>query len=91
MIDDTFEWDDAKAAANWAKHGVSFVAATRVFDDLFAVERSDDRFDYGEPRFIIVGRVGERLLTVAYTLRGERIRIISARYAEPREAREYHG
>lgn len=91
MIDDAFEWDDAKAAANLAKHGVSFEAATRVFDDLCAVERSDGRFDYCEPRFIIIGRVDGRILTVAYTMRGERLRIISARYAEPREKRDYHG
>lgn len=85
-----FEWDDLKAAANFAKHGVSFEAACMVFADPFAIERLDDRRDYGEERFVIIGMVDERLLFVAFTMRGDRIRIISARGAEPLERREYH-
>lgn len=85
-----FEWDDAKAADNFAKHGISFDAASRVFQDPFAIERLDDRRDYGEERFVIVGMVDERLLFVAFTMRADRIRIISARGAEPMERREYH-
>ncbi len=85
-----FEWDDAKAADNFAKHGVSFEAACRVFSDPFAIERLDDRRNYGEERFVIVGMVDERLLFVAFTMRADRIRIISARGAEPLERREYH-
>jgi uncharacterized DUF497 family protein len=73
-----------------ARHGVSFDAATRVFADPFAIERVDDRRDYGEERFVIVGMVDGRLLFVAFTMRAERIRIISARGAEPLERREYH-
>lgn len=85
-----FEWDDAKAADNFAKHGISFDAASRVFQDPFAIERLDDRRDYGEERFVIVGMVDERLLFVAFTMRADRIRIVSARGAEPMERREYH-
>ena len=85
-----FEWDDAKAADNLAKHGVSFEAASWVFLDPFAIERLDDRRDYGEERFVIIGMVDERLLFVAFTMRDDRIRIISARGAEPLERREYH-
>jgi uncharacterized protein len=54
------------------------------------VERIDRRERYGEDRFILLGMVQGRLLAVAYTLRGERVRVISARYAEPRERRRYH-
>ena len=90
MHDDDFEWDDQKAADNFTKHGISFEAARDVFKDPFAIERLDDREDYGENRFVIVGMVEERLLFVAYTLRGETIRIISARGAEPHEQRQYH-
>ena len=50
-----FEWDEAKAEANWRAHGVSFELARTVFSDPFAVERLDDREDYGEERFVIVG------------------------------------
>jgi uncharacterized protein len=90
MKDDDFEWDDAKAAHNLAGHGVSFEAARLAFDDAFAVVREDRRQDYGEERFVLLGAVQERLLTVAFTIRGERVRIISARLAEPQERRRYH-
>lgn len=90
MNDDAFQWDEAKAAANYAKHGVTFDSARRVFADPFAVEQIDDRHDYGEVRYVILGMVESRLLAVAYTERGGIIRIISARAAEPFERREYH-
>lgn len=60
-----FEWDDAKAAANLAKHGVSFEQAREAFDDPFAIDFVDDREDYGEPRLILLGMVESRLLVVA--------------------------
>ena len=85
-----FERDEAKAAANFAKHGVSFEAARGVFKDALALEWLDDRESCGEERFIIVGMAEGRLLLVVYTPRGDRIRIISARGAEPVEQRWYH-
>jgi uncharacterized DUF497 family protein len=90
MSNEDFEWDEAKAAANLAKHGVSFETAIRVFDDAFAIERLDDREDHGEDRYSILGMVDGRLLYVAYTVREGIIRIISARGAEPYERRQYH-
>jgi uncharacterized DUF497 family protein len=78
MNDNDFEWDDAKAAHNYAKHGVSFELARKVFEDPFAIERLDDRQDYGEERYNIIGMVDGRLLFVAYSLRGDTIRIVSA-------------
>jgi uncharacterized protein len=50
----------------------------------------DDRQDYGEDRYAIIGMVEDRLLFVAYTMRDDAIRIISARAAEPFERRDYH-
>ena len=50
----SFEWDEKKAAENYARHGVSFEFAKMAFEDLFAVERIDDRHDYGEERFILI-------------------------------------
>jgi hypothetical protein len=85
-----FEWDDDKAAENHSKHRVRFTAAKLVFDDPFAIERVDERFDYGEERFNMLGMVGDRLLSVVYSMSNERIRIISARGAEPHEKRRYH-
>lgn len=90
MNDGTFEWDDAKAAQNYVKHGVTFETARDVFKDPFAIEQIDDRHDYGEERWTIVGMAGTQLLFVAYTMRNGSIRIISARAAEPYEEREYY-
>ncbi|HZQ12710.1 MAG TPA: BrnT family toxin [Pseudolabrys sp.] len=85
-----FAWDEVKAERNRADHGVTFDMATEVFDDPFAIELLDDREDYGEDRYITIGMVDGRLLCVAYTMRGDVIRIISARGAEPHERRRYH-
>ncbi len=85
-----FEWDESKAASNYAKHGVGFGEASRVFRDLFGIEVLDDRKDYGEERFIRTGMAGDRLLTVVYTERGENIRIISAREAGKYERKNYY-
>ena len=52
--------------------------------------REDRRQNYGEERFILLGMVQERLLAMTYTIRGERVRLISARFAEPQERRRYH-
>ena len=90
MNDETFEWDDTKAAENYAAHGVSFEAVRDVFKDAFAVDWLDERVPYGEDRYAIIGMVENRLLYVAYTMRGDAIRIISARGAEPYEKRRYH-
>jgi uncharacterized protein len=90
MNDGQFEWDDAKAAQNYAKHGVTFEAGREVFKDSFAIDQIDDRRDYGEQRWTILGVASGRLLFVAYTMRNDTIRIISVRAAEPYEQREYH-
>lgn len=90
MIDDEFEWDDIKAVANLAAHRVTFDTARQVFRDPFAIDELDLREDYGEDRYVIVGLADARLLYVAYTMRRERIRIISARGAEPHEQRRYY-
>ncbi len=85
-----FEWHDAKAEANLQAHGVSFDLAKTVFQDPFAVERLDDREDYGEERLVIVGTAqGNVVLFVAYTEREDRIRLISARRATPHEQDDY--
>ena len=90
MNDGEFEWDDKKAAANSVNHGVTFEAARDVFKDPFALEWLDERVRYDEDRYVIIGMCNGHLLYVAYTMRGEAIRIISARGAEPYERRQYH-
>ena len=86
----TFEWNESKAKRNLRRHGVSFELAITVFKDPFAVELLDDREDYGEQRFIILGMAEDQvLLFVAYAERDERIRIISARRATQNEEDDY--
>ena len=85
-----FEWDEAKAERNLARHGVDFLDAVSVFLDPHRLEIEDDRLDYGERRFTTIGMVESVLLTVVFTIRGESTRMISARKAESHERRAYH-
>ena len=90
MIEDEFEWDAAKAGINLEKHGVSFEAACAVFHDVFAFGWCDFDSAPDEVRYVITGIVNGVFLTVVYTERGERIRIISARKATKHEQEEYY-
>ena len=85
----SFEWDDEKAASNLTKHGVPFDEALPVFLDVNRLDRYDGREDYGEDRFLTIGLADDFELTVTYTLRGDTIRIISARKAERHERHDY--
>lgn len=85
-----FEWDTAKATSNLQKHGVPFPYAARVFEDEGRLEFQDDRQDYGEPRYIVLGKVESRVLVVVCTWRSSELcRLISARKANRREAKLY--
>jgi len=86
------EFDPAKDAANIAKHGVSLQAA-EGFDWDTAVEREDDRFDYGEARFVALGLIGDRLHVLVFTEGSHEhaVRAISLRPAEKQETRFYYG
>ena len=85
-----FEWDPEKDDANQRRHGVSFVEASTVFLDPLAATVPDDRFDVGESRFRTTGcTLTNRMVIVAHTDRGDRIRIITAREVTPRERRQY--
>jgi uncharacterized protein len=85
-----FEWDEDKAAANLIKHGVSFLTAAELFANEM-IEKIDDREDYGEPRFIALGRVDLGVYRVVYTRRTETlVRIISAQKASRHERELYY-
>ena len=90
MLDEEFEWDDDKAAANLRKHGITFEEARGVFRDPLAIELIDDREAYGEDRLVLIGMTKSQVLVVVHVLRERRNRIISARKAEPNERRAYH-
>ena len=85
-----FEWDDIKAAANLRDHRVSFEQAALACSDPFAVEWLDERENYGEERCVLLGLYGREVLYVAYTERGDNIRIIMARRAEKHEQDRYY-
>jgi uncharacterized DUF497 family protein len=78
-----------KAVANYARHGVTFEFASKAFADPFAVEALDDRENYDEDRSIFIGMAEGTLLTIVYTERQGRIRLISARRAMRREQDAY--
>jgi uncharacterized DUF497 family protein len=85
-----FEWDPRKAAANLAKHKVSFEEAATVFGDPLGGIVADPRHSSGEERFVLIGLTEvRRLLAVMYADRTGVIRIISARPATRRERRNY--
>ena len=82
------EWDPAKARANHRKHGVRFADAVTALEDLSAISIRDELSN--EERWITIGMDSlARILVVVYTWRGEHIRLISARPATRREARQY--
>lgn len=85
-----FEWDPAKAAANLAKHGITFETAARAFEDELSATFPDPDHSIGEERLITYGLgVDGKLLVVSHTERGSTIRIISARLATYKERKRY--
>jgi len=85
-----FEWDENKNQSNIRKHGIRFEQAISIFDNI-RLTRLDDRFDYGETRYISLGLLeGEVVIVVIYTIRGDKVRIISARKANKEERKTYH-
>lgn len=85
-----FEWDEAKAAANLAKHRVSFEEAITVFDDPLYIDFYDPRHSQAEHRYIIIGESkAGRVLVVSYAERQEIVRPISARRLTRRERKDY--
>ena len=90
-----FDWDPAKARSNHAKHGVTFDSAMTVFADPLALSRLDEGHGVMEERWVTIGRgaVGRLLLVIHTHIEVSRdrvfIRIISARPATRREARQY--
>ena len=85
-----FEWHGPKAAANRAKHRVTFEEAATVFGDPFGRIADDPRHSEGEERYALLGQSERRrLLVVMFTERGAAVHLISARKATRRERREY--
>jgi uncharacterized protein len=86
-----FEWDEDKDTINKQKHEMPLRAGIPVFDDLNAIEFEDNRFNYGEERFIIIGIDNRtKLLYVVYTMKSKNVtRLISVRKATKSERKLY--
>ena len=83
-----FTWSERKRAINLREHGLDFVDAPRIFEGLtFTYE--DDRFAYGEQRFITLGLLAGVPVSVAHTESDDEIRIISFRKATGREEKRF--
>jgi uncharacterized DUF497 family protein len=82
------EWDEAKNRSNFAKHGLSFEDAEEVFSGP-CVTFEDDRFAYGEQRFVTLGLLAGRLVVIAHAPRDLGTRIISMRKGNEREEKIY--
>jgi uncharacterized DUF497 family protein len=82
------EWDPEKAAANLAKHGVDFHEAGTVLADPLSTTFPDPSHSLDEQRYLTIGSaLSGRILVVAHTDRGETVRLISARPANPERAK----
>ena len=81
-----FDWDKRKSDSNFAKHGIDFDGAVEIFYGPIILRRSDRN---NEERWIAVGSLEDRLITVVFTRRADVIRIISARRARKNEERDY--
>ena len=83
-----FEWGDTKRKLNIKKHGIDFVNAPMIFDS-YTLTIEDDRYYYGEERFITFGILGGRVVVVVHTENEDSIRIISIRKATKYEEKAY--
>jgi uncharacterized DUF497 family protein len=84
-----FEYDPDKSSANKAKHGIDFLEAQALWSDLDLVEiraRTED-----EPRYMVIGKIGDKHWSAIITYRGEALRIISVRRSRREEVEVYEG
>jgi uncharacterized DUF497 family protein len=89
-----FEWDEAKRHANLAKHGIDFDRARHIWEKGMVLDPYGENWVHGEHRCCAVGAIddseGEKVIAVVYTVREDRVRIISARSARKNEREDYH-
>jgi uncharacterized DUF497 family protein len=84
-----FEWDNNKNEINYLKHGLNFEDAAFIFSGE-TITFEDGRIDYGEKRFITIGKLFGRVVIIVHTQRSEILRIISMRKANEREKKIYY-
>ena len=85
-----FQWDDGNATKNWKKHDVSQSECEQIFFNRPLILRRDKKHSEFESRYYVLGQTElGRLLFVVFTIRGDKIRVISARNMTEREEQRY--
>jgi uncharacterized DUF497 family protein len=84
-----FEFDAAKSSSNKEKHDIDFVTAQSLWSDVSRLEIAANSLD--EPRFQVLGLIGDKVWSAFVTYRNEGIRIISVRRARENEEKLYYG
>ena len=84
-----FDWDENKNKQNITKHGIDFKDIPNVFNNPILI-KEDKREDYGEKRFIGIGKLLSIEIVIVWTIRKNTIRIISARQANKKERNIYN-
>jgi uncharacterized DUF497 family protein len=84
-----FEFDEPKSRTNARKHGIDFTQAQELWRDPYLIEIPAVTVD--EPRYLVIGRIGEKHWSAVITYRSENIRIISVRRSRPEEVALYEG
>lgn len=88
-ISAVLEWDAAKSERCERDRGFNFEYAAQALWDPSRLVREDKRFNYGEQRFQLIGKIEDRVFVLVYALRSQTTRIISARKANKREVKRY--
>ncbi|HTX91050.1 MAG TPA: BrnT family toxin [Anaerolineales bacterium] len=85
-----FEWDQGNREKNWEKHRVASGECEEVFFNLPLLLKDDSGHSQSEPRFLVLGQTnaGQHLF-IAFTVRKEKIRVISARDMNQKEKNSY--
>jgi hypothetical protein len=90
-MDIKFVWDDKKDKTNQEKHGLRLIRGAEVFFDENRMDFPDKRKDYGEERRICIGKCKLGIISVCYTIRNNKIRLISVRPSSKEERGLYNG
>jgi hypothetical protein len=85
-----FEWDEGNITKNWEKHRVSHIECEEIFFNRPIVVKKDEQHSMTEGRYFVLGKTDAgRLLFLVFTIRGNKIRIISARDLNRKERKIY--
>ena len=85
-----FEWDQGNITKNWQQHDVSMLECEQIFFNKLIILKRDKEHSQSENRYYALGRTNmNRLLFAVFTVRGNKIRIISARDMTDAETERY--